>query len=105
MQSVSTTQTMTPICTNNHNFELVMYKDMKFIHNVIQCVSCNSSKFHYLEPLRKGVIEKMAYIVELWLILESQLVEPDPHKMFDELIKNCYKAYYILYPNQHIWSH
>jgi hypothetical protein len=28
-----------------------------------------------LEPLRKGVIEKMAYLVELWLILESELVE------------------------------
>jgi hypothetical protein len=31
--------------------------------------------FHYLEPLRKGVIAKMAYLVEFWLILESDLVE------------------------------
>jgi hypothetical protein len=72
---------------------------MKMIHNVLQCVLCNSSKCHYLEPLRKGVIEKMAYLAEFWLILESELVEP-PHKIFDELIE-----YYRLYPNQHIWSH
>jgi hypothetical protein len=59
---------------------------MKLIHNVIQCVLCNSSKFHYLEPLRKGVIAKMTYLVEFWLILESDLVERAPHKIFDELI-------------------
>jgi hypothetical protein len=59
---------------------------MKLIHNFLQCVLCNSSKFHYLEPLRKGVIEKMAYLVEFWLILESDLVERAPHKIFDELI-------------------
>jgi hypothetical protein len=63
-----------------------MYKDMKLIYNVIQCVLCNSSKFHYLEPLRKGVIAKMAYLAEFWLILESDLVERAPHKIFDELI-------------------
>jgi hypothetical protein len=28
-----------------------------------------------LEPLRKGVIAKMTYLVEFWLILESELVE------------------------------
>jgi hypothetical protein len=28
-----------------------------------------------LEPLRKGVIAKMAYLAEFWLILESDLVE------------------------------
>jgi hypothetical protein len=56
------------------------------IHNVIQCVLCNSSKCHYLEPLRKGVIAKMAYLAELWLILESNLVESAPQKIFDELI-------------------
>jgi hypothetical protein len=39
-----------------------------------------------LEPLKKGVIEKMAYLVEFWLILESYLVESAPHKIFDELI-------------------
>jgi hypothetical protein len=59
---------------------------MKLIHNVLQCVLCNSSKCHYLEPLRKGVIAKMAYLAEFWLILESDLVERAPHKMFDELI-------------------
>jgi hypothetical protein len=35
-----------------------------------------------LEPLRKGVIEKMAYLVEFWLILEIELVECASHKMF-----------------------
>jgi hypothetical protein len=52
-----------------------MNKDMKLIHNVLQCVLCNSSRCHYLEPLRKGVIAKMAYLVEFWIILESDLVE------------------------------
>jgi hypothetical protein len=63
-----------------------MYKYLKLIHNVPQCVLCNSSKFHYLEPLKKGVIEKMAYLVEFWLILESDLVERSPHTIFDEMI-------------------
>jgi hypothetical protein len=35
-----------------------------------------------LEPLRKGVIEKMAYLVEFWLILESELVEHALHIIF-----------------------
>ena len=39
-----------------------------------------------LGTLKKGVIAKMAYLVELWLILESDLVEHAPHKMFDEII-------------------
>jgi hypothetical protein len=52
-----------------------MNKDLKIVHNVLQCLLCNSSRFHYLEPLRKGVIEKMTYLVEFWLILESELVE------------------------------
>jgi hypothetical protein len=47
---------------------------------------CNSSKWHYLEPLRKGVIAKMAYLAEFWFILESDLVESAPHKIFDEMI-------------------
>jgi hypothetical protein len=59
---------------------------MKMIQNVLQCVLCNSSKCHYLEPLRKGVIAKMAYLAEFWLILESDLVERAPHKIFDEMI-------------------
>jgi hypothetical protein len=33
-----------------------------------------------LEPLRKGVIAKMAYLAEFWLILESDLVERAPQK-------------------------
>jgi hypothetical protein len=63
-----------------------MYKDLNLIHNVLQCVLCNSSKWHYLEPLIKGVIAKMAYLAEFWLILESVLVERAPHKIFDEMI-------------------
>jgi hypothetical protein len=30
----------------------------------------------------KGVIAKMAYLVEFWLILESELVEHAPHRIF-----------------------
>jgi hypothetical protein len=63
-----------------------MYKYIKLIHNVLQCVLCNSSRFHYLEPLRKGVIEKMAYLAEFWIILESDLVEYAPHGILIELI-------------------
>jgi hypothetical protein len=63
-----------------------MYKDLKLINNVLQCVLYNSSKFHYLEPLRKGVIAKMAYLAEFWLILERDLVEHAPYKIFDKLI-------------------
>jgi hypothetical protein len=39
-----------------------------------------------LELLRKGVIAKMAYLVEFWIILESDLVERALQKIFDELI-------------------
>jgi hypothetical protein len=63
-----------------------MNKDMKMIHNVLQCVLCNSSRCHYLEPLRKGVIAKMAYLAEFWLILERDLVECAPHGIFVEWI-------------------
>ena len=63
-----------------------MNKDLKLIHNVLQCVLCNSSKWHYSKPLRKGVIAKMAYLAEFWLILENVLVESAPHKIFDEMI-------------------
>jgi hypothetical protein len=52
-----------------------MNKDLKIVQNVLQFVLCNSSRCHYLEPLRKVVIEKMAYLVEFWIILESDLVE------------------------------
>jgi hypothetical protein len=44
-----------------------------------------------LEPLRKGFIEKMAYLVEFWLILERDLEEHALHKIFDEMIWNYYK--------------
>jgi len=63
-----------------------MNKYMKMIHNVLQFSLCNSSKWNYLEPLRKGIIAKMAYLVEFWLILENDLVEHAPHKIFFELI-------------------
>jgi hypothetical protein len=59
-----------------------MNKGLKIVHNVLQCLVCNFSRFHFLEPPRKGVIAKMAYLVELWLILESELVEHAPHKIF-----------------------
>jgi hypothetical protein len=35
---------------------------------------------------QKGVIEKMTYLAEFWLILQSDLVERSPHKIFDEII-------------------
>jgi hypothetical protein len=63
-----------------------MYKDLKLIQNVLQCVLYNSSKWNYLEPLIKGVIAKMAYLAEFWLILESVLVESAPHKIFNDMI-------------------
>ena len=63
-----------------------MNKDLKPIHNFLQFVLYNSSRWNYLLPLRKGVIEKMAYLVELWLILESDLVEHAPHRIFVESI-------------------
>jgi hypothetical protein len=59
-----------------------MNKDLKIVHNVLQGVLCNSSRCHYLEPLRKGVIAKMAYLVEFWLILERELVEHASHEIF-----------------------
>jgi hypothetical protein len=39
-----------------------------------------------LEPLRKGVIAKMAYLDEFWLILESTIIERAPHAIFVEWI-------------------
>jgi len=39
-----------------------------------------------LEYLRKGVIEKMEYLVEIWLILESDFVENAPQGIFVEMI-------------------
>jgi hypothetical protein len=63
-----------------------MNKDLKLIHNVLWCVLCNSSRFHYLEPLIKGVMANMAHLAEFWLILESDLVERAPHRIFVELI-------------------
>jgi hypothetical protein len=39
-----------------------------------------------LEPLKKGVIAKMTYLIEFWLILESDLVEHGPPSIFDEMI-------------------
>jgi hypothetical protein len=36
-----------------------------------------------LEHPIKGVIEKMEELVELWLILESEIVEHATHKVFD----------------------
>jgi hypothetical protein len=63
-----------------------MNKDVKMIHNFIQCVLCNSSRFHYFKPLRKGSMAKVARLAEFWLILESDLVENAPHGICVELI-------------------
>jgi hypothetical protein len=63
-----------------------MNKDMKVVHNVLQFVLCNSSRSHYLEPLKKGVIAKMACLAEFLIILERDLVERAPHKIFVEWI-------------------
>ena len=64
-----------------------MNKDIKIVHNVLQCVLYNSSRCHYLKPVRKGVIAKMTYLVEFCLILESELVERALHKIFGS--ENC----------------
>jgi hypothetical protein len=49
-----------------------------------------------LEPLRKGVIAKMTYLVEFWLILESDPVERAPYRIFVEwILENIIK---IIYP-------
>jgi hypothetical protein len=71
-----------------------MNKDIKMIQNVLQCVLCISSRFHYLKHFRKGVIEKMAYLAEFCLILESNLVEHAMDRIFVESIEKCYTTYY-----------
>jgi hypothetical protein len=52
-----------------------------------------------LEPLKKGVIVKMAYLVEL----ESELVKHALHDIFVVWIWKFYKKYYRIYSNQQIW--
>jgi hypothetical protein len=46
-----------------------------------------------LESLIKGVIEKMAYLVEFRLIVESELVEHVPHEIFIVWIFKFYTKY------------
>ena len=58
-----------------------MKKHLKLIHNVLQFFICNSTRCHYLEPLKKGFMAKMAHLAEFWLILESDLVE-NPHMKY-----------------------
>jgi hypothetical protein len=77
---------VTSDANNNHNYVPVMNKYLKLIYNVLQFVLWNYPRCHYLEPLKKGVITKMAYLVELCLILESDLVERSPHRIFVEWI-------------------
>jgi hypothetical protein len=60
-----------------------MNKGMKLVPNIIQYILYNSSKFHYLEHPIKGVIEKMADLVEFWIILERKLVEHATHRILD----------------------
>ena len=47
----------------------------------------------------------MAHLAEFWIILESDLVENSSHEIFVEWIWKCYKTYYRLYSNQHIFSY
>ena len=47
----------------------------------------------------------MKNLAEFGLILESDRVERAPQKIFDEMIGNYYKEYYMMYPNQLILSH
>ena len=68
-----------------------MNKYLKMVYIVLQCLLCNSSRLHYLEPLIKCIIEKMAYLVEFWLILESKLVENSPQAYFLYGYINCTK--------------
>ena len=60
-----------------------MNKGMKLVHNIIQYILCNLSKFHWLDHPRKGVIEKMIELDEFWRILERELVEHATRGIFD----------------------
>jgi hypothetical protein len=53
------------------------------LFSVFYAISLGGTSWNLLE---KGVIAKMAYLAEFWLILESNLVERGSHKMFIELI-------------------
>jgi hypothetical protein len=44
------------------------------VDNITQCIIRNSSKFHSLNPPKKGVIEKMVELIQFWFIQESELV-------------------------------
>jgi hypothetical protein len=59
-----------------------MNKGLKIVHNVLQCLVYNISIFLFLKPTRKGVIEKMEYLVEFLIILEIELVENALHGIF-----------------------
>jgi hypothetical protein len=57
-----------------------MNKDMKIytmLFNVFYEIPPGFTTWNLSE---NGVIEKMAYLVEFWLILESKLVECAPHE-------------------------
>jgi hypothetical protein len=54
--------------------------------SVFYSIPPSGTTWNYLEPLRKGFIAKMAYLAEFWLILQSDLVECDPQKIFDEMM-------------------
>jgi hypothetical protein len=74
-----------------------MNKYLKIVQNVIECVLCNSSRCHYLEPLKNEVIAKMAYLVEFWLILASELVECAPQGIFviECVLCNSSRCHYL----------
>ena len=47
----------------------------------------------------------MTYLIELWLILESQIVDHAPHGIFVLWILKWYTKYYRMYSNQGFWSY
>jgi hypothetical protein len=56
-----------------------MNKGIQMVQYVLQCIFYKSSRFHFLEPPRKGVIEIMANLVEFFIILERELIEHAMH--------------------------
>jgi hypothetical protein len=59
-----------------------MNKDLKIVHNVLQCVYAIPLGFTTWNLSEMDVIAKMAYLVEFWLILEREIVEHAPHRIF-----------------------
>ena len=78
-QFLDQSQTLT---FKKHNYVPIMNKSINLVPNIIQYLLYNSSKFHCLEHPIKRYIAKMTYLVEFWIILESELVEHATHGIF-----------------------